>query len=112
MSEPDGAGSPGPTSSPHAPDAAPGQRSCLGNLGRWPQDARRREAVPRSLMTQILKTITPVNGGIYVERPLATPAEAEAALARARTAQAEWRRVPVSERARLLSAAVDAFVAS
>ncbi|WP_026871213.1 aldehyde dehydrogenase family protein [Inquilinus limosus] len=63
-------------------------------------------------MTRILKTITPVNGGIYVERPLATPAEAEVALARARTAQAEWRRVPVSERARLLSAAVDAFVAA
>ncbi|HEY5597517.1 MAG TPA: aldehyde dehydrogenase family protein, partial [Kiloniellales bacterium] len=55
--------------------------------------------------------ISPVDGKVYVERPLASEAEALAALARARTAQVAWRHVPLRERQAILSKAVDAFVA-
>lgn len=63
-------------------------------------------------MSDTLKTISPVDGSIYVERPYATENDIAATLENARKAQASWRQVPVSERARLCSKAVDAFVAS
>jgi acyl-CoA reductase-like NAD-dependent aldehyde dehydrogenase len=56
-------------------------------------------------------TITPIDGSVYVERALADGAAIEKALKAARKAQSEWRSVPVEERGRLLSRAVDAFVA-
>jgi acyl-CoA reductase-like NAD-dependent aldehyde dehydrogenase len=59
-----------------------------------------------------LRTISPVDGRTYVERAYATPDQIAAALRQAATAQTEWRRVPIAERARLLSKAVDAFVAN
>ncbi|MEE8500687.1 MAG: aldehyde dehydrogenase family protein [Kiloniellales bacterium] len=62
-------------------------------------------------MTETLKCITPVNGSVYVERPLASEAEVAKALEGARAAQAAWRHTPLAERQGLLSAAVDAFVA-
>jgi len=62
-------------------------------------------------MTDYLKCITPVDGSVYVERPLAKPDEIDKALARARAARALWGRVPVAERCALLERAVDAFVA-
>ncbi|HEX6142593.1 MAG TPA: aldehyde dehydrogenase family protein [Geminicoccaceae bacterium] len=62
-------------------------------------------------MTDTLKVISPVDGEVMVERPLATSGQIEAALERARTAQAGWRATPVLERARILSRAVDAFTA-
>ena len=62
-------------------------------------------------MSESLKTITPVDGSVYVERPLATADEIDAALDQARAAQAEWKRVAVTERAEILTRAVDAFVA-
>lgn len=62
-------------------------------------------------MSETLTCITPVDGSVYVERPLATAAEVEAALRRAREAQAEWRHLSVGDRARYLSRATDAFVA-
>ncbi len=62
-------------------------------------------------MTETLKCITPVNGSVYVERPLASEAEVAQALEGARAAQAAWRHTPLAERQALLSAAVDAFVA-
>ncbi len=58
-----------------------------------------------------LRVISPVNGTVLVERPLASEAEIGAALAGARRAQLVWRAVPVAERARILVGAVDAFVA-
>jgi acyl-CoA reductase-like NAD-dependent aldehyde dehydrogenase len=58
-----------------------------------------------------IRVISPVNGTVLVERPLASEAEIKAALAGARRAQALWRAVPVAERARVLGSAVDAFVA-
>ena len=62
-------------------------------------------------MADTIKTVTPIDGSIYVERTLATPAEIAAALAAARKAQAAWKHVAVEERQKLLSKAVDAFVA-
>ncbi len=62
-------------------------------------------------MADALRTISPVDGRVYVERPLATPAEVDATLAAARRAQGEWKRVPVAERAALCALFVDAFTA-
>ena len=62
-------------------------------------------------MSGSLRCISPIDGSVYVERALAGDAEIAAALERARTARAAWRRVPVGERRALLSKAVDAFVA-
>jgi acyl-CoA reductase-like NAD-dependent aldehyde dehydrogenase len=62
-------------------------------------------------MADTLKTISPVDGSVRVERPLATDTEVAAILARARSAQRAWRASSVAERAAVLSRAVDAFVA-
>ncbi|MBX6321232.1 MAG: aldehyde dehydrogenase family protein [Rhodospirillaceae bacterium] len=62
-------------------------------------------------MTGIQRTITPIDGSIYVERRLASGAEIDAALARARAAFPGWKTTPVAERCAVLSKAVDAFVA-
>lgn len=59
----------------------------------------------------IQKTISPVDGSVYVERELADPAQVEAALERAAAAQRAWRETSLAERARLCSKMVDAFVA-
>jgi acyl-CoA reductase-like NAD-dependent aldehyde dehydrogenase len=57
----------------------------------------------------IQRTISPVDGRVFVERTLATPAQIEAALENARLAQRGWRAVPVSERAAILGRFCDAF---
>jgi acyl-CoA reductase-like NAD-dependent aldehyde dehydrogenase len=62
-------------------------------------------------MTDMLKTISPVDGSVYVERPLADGTAIEAVLAGAVRAQAAWRAVPMGERQAILGRAVDAFVA-
>jgi acyl-CoA reductase-like NAD-dependent aldehyde dehydrogenase len=61
-------------------------------------------------MTRSIQVITPVDGSVYVERPLAEAGEIERALTQAAEAQAGWRRVPVAERAAILGRAVDAFL--
>ena len=60
---------------------------------------------------EIQRTITPVDGSVYAERPLSGPEEVAGALEGARRAQAGWRRRTVEERAAAMSAFVDAFVA-
>ena len=55
--------------------------------------------------------ISPVDGREVVRRATASGAEIEAAVAAARKAQAGWKRVPVAERGRILSQAVDAMLA-
>jgi acyl-CoA reductase-like NAD-dependent aldehyde dehydrogenase len=62
-------------------------------------------------MTGTLKTVSPVDGRIYVERPLATGAGIDRALDSAQRAQRFWRAVPLAERCDVLGRAVDAFVA-
>jgi acyl-CoA reductase-like NAD-dependent aldehyde dehydrogenase len=55
--------------------------------------------------------ISPVDGREVVRRASASAAEIADATASARKAQAEWRRVSVAERAKVLSKAVDAMLA-
>jgi acyl-CoA reductase-like NAD-dependent aldehyde dehydrogenase len=59
----------------------------------------------------MLQTISPIDNSIYVERQLATPAQIEAALDRARRAQRAWRQVPVPARAAILNRFCDFFEA-
>ncbi|HZS85092.1 MAG TPA: aldehyde dehydrogenase family protein [Stellaceae bacterium] len=60
-------------------------------------------------MPETLRTHSPGDGRLYVERPLATAAEIDRALAAARRAQRLWRSVPVGERVALIRRFVDAF---
>jgi acyl-CoA reductase-like NAD-dependent aldehyde dehydrogenase len=62
-------------------------------------------------MTETLKTISPVDGRIYVERPLETAAGIDRALDSAQRAQGPWASLPLAARCDLLGKAVDAFVA-
>ncbi|HKY87943.1 MAG TPA: aldehyde dehydrogenase family protein [Pseudorhodoplanes sp.] len=55
--------------------------------------------------------VSPVDGREVARKPAASAADIENAVAAARGAQAEWARVPVAERAKLCSAAVDAMLA-
>ncbi|MDX5366532.1 MAG: aldehyde dehydrogenase family protein, partial [Alphaproteobacteria bacterium] len=61
-------------------------------------------------MSDVLKVISPVDGSIYAERPLATWAEVDGALNAARSAQAAWKFVPLAERAALCQRFVEAFL--
>jgi acyl-CoA reductase-like NAD-dependent aldehyde dehydrogenase len=58
-----------------------------------------------------LRTISPVDGRVLVERPRADERAVRAALGAARGAAGAWRRRGVAERVALVSRAVDAFVA-
>jgi acyl-CoA reductase-like NAD-dependent aldehyde dehydrogenase len=62
-------------------------------------------------MTETLKTISPVDGRVYVERPLEDAAGIDRALNAAQRAQQLWRAIPLEQRCRVLGLAVDAFVA-
>jgi acyl-CoA reductase-like NAD-dependent aldehyde dehydrogenase/predicted RNase H-like HicB family nuclease len=56
------------------------------------------------------RTISPVNGSVYVERELASPAQIDRTLQRAVEAQREWQEVPLKERAALCLGMVEAMV--
>ncbi len=58
----------------------------------------------------MIKTITPVDGSVYVERKEATAKEIEQVLASAREAQTGWGELSVAERAAYCTRMVDAFV--
>ncbi len=62
-------------------------------------------------MAASLKTVSPVDNSVYVEREFADTDAVERALALAVEAQRAWRRTPVGERAAICTRAVDAFVA-
>ncbi len=62
-------------------------------------------------MSETLKTISPVDGRIYIERPLATALDIDRALDTARAAQRAWASSPLAARCEILGRAVDAFVA-
>ena len=51
----------------------------------------------------IQKTVSPVDGRVYVERALATPNEINETLRSARHAFAEWRNTSLDERAAILT---------
>ncbi|MEP6546853.1 MAG: aldehyde dehydrogenase family protein [Gammaproteobacteria bacterium] len=62
-------------------------------------------------MTETLKTISPIDGRVYVERPLQTAAGIARALDLSQAAQPAWASLPLATRCDTLAKAVDAFVA-
>jgi len=63
-------------------------------------------------MSSTLRTISPVDGSLYVERPYADHEMIDKALGAAREAGMTWRKTPIEERIAICSRAVDCFVAS
>ena len=61
-------------------------------------------------MTHTQKTYSPIDGSLYVERELAGIQEVHDALALAEKAQLAWKKIPLAERKKLCSKAVEAFV--
>ena len=62
-------------------------------------------------MGAMQKTITPIDGSLYVERPYASAGRDRRGPGRGADGAAKaWRTIAVAERARLLGKAVDAFV--
>jgi acyl-CoA reductase-like NAD-dependent aldehyde dehydrogenase len=62
-----------------------------------------------TLAGDIQKTISPVDGRVYVERELATHAQINEILRTARHAQVAWRNVSLAERAQVLTRFCDEF---
>ncbi|MGH7622663.1 MAG: aldehyde dehydrogenase family protein, partial [Gemmatimonadaceae bacterium] len=60
---------------------------------------------------RVFRTVTPIDGSVVVERPLASVTQVEATLARAVEVQRRWRDVPVAERAAICTRAVEWCVA-
>ena len=59
----------------------------------------------------MVEIVSPIDGAVLAQRPLATEQEVDAALACARDAQPTWGEVTLAERARYCHAAVDAMLA-
>lgn len=57
-------------------------------------------------MTKTAKCISPIDGSVYLERPVASPEAARDACERARAAQPAWAARPLAERIALVRAAV------
>ncbi len=62
-------------------------------------------------MTQSLRTLSPVDGRVVAERPLADAAAIAGVLERSRRAARDWRRTPIAERVARIGGFVEAFVA-
>ena len=62
-------------------------------------------------MTETVKIVSPVDGRVYAERPVASGAEIETAVAKAKAARQAWGEVTVRERAKFLNHFVDALLA-
>ena len=62
-------------------------------------------------MTDTIRIISPIDGSVYAERPVATDAEVDAAVSAARAAQREWRSVSIAERGRVILAFLEALLA-
>lgn len=61
-------------------------------------------------MGDIQKTISPIDGAVIAERPVADEAAIDAMLSRAVAGQADWQTVPLDERAAICRKAVDHIV--
>ncbi|HEV7344365.1 MAG TPA: aldehyde dehydrogenase family protein [Devosia sp.] len=61
-------------------------------------------------MTETVKIISPIDGSVYAERPLATGAEIDSALLRARAARQAWHETTIVERQKIVSHFVDALL--
>lgn len=62
-------------------------------------------------MAETIKIISPVDGQVYAERPVATAAEIEAAVARARRARLTWSGIAIAERGVAMTRFLDALLA-
>ncbi len=62
-------------------------------------------------MTETVKIISPIDGSIYAERPVASDKDINAAVERAKAAQVDWARTPVAERCKYMLAMLEALVA-
>ncbi|AUT48791.1 aldehyde dehydrogenase family protein [Achromobacter sp. AONIH1] len=63
-------------------------------------------------MKKQLTTISPIDGSLYVQRDLATDTQIAQALTHAHAVQKDWARQPIAHRIRILSTAIDRFVAN
>jgi len=61
-------------------------------------------------MTETVKLKSPVDGSIYVERPVATDQAINAAVERARAAQVDWARTTIAHRGKYLLAFLEALL--
>ncbi|MBN9307494.1 MAG: aldehyde dehydrogenase [Devosia sp. 67-54] len=61
-------------------------------------------------MTETVKIVSPVDGRVYAERPVASAADIEAAVSRAGAARKAWGEITVRERAKFLNHFVDALL--
>jgi acyl-CoA reductase-like NAD-dependent aldehyde dehydrogenase len=62
-------------------------------------------------MAETVKLKSPIDGSIYVERPVASEREVSAVVERARTAQADWARLPIAKRSDYVLRMLDALLA-
>ena len=62
-------------------------------------------------MTETVKIVSPVDGSVYADRPIASDAEIASAVRAARAALPEWRKVSIAERAKHMLAFLDALLA-
>lgn len=62
-------------------------------------------------MLDAVRTVSPVDGSLYLERPFTPLAEALGKFVQARKAQAEWRLVPLAERIARVGRMIDRLVA-
>jgi acyl-CoA reductase-like NAD-dependent aldehyde dehydrogenase len=62
-------------------------------------------------MMETIKLKSPIDGSIYAERPVATDQAVNAAVERARAAQAGWAETPIAERGKYLLAFLEALLA-
>ncbi|RWB23482.1 aldehyde dehydrogenase family protein [Mesorhizobium sp.] len=61
-------------------------------------------------MTETVKLKSPIDGSIYVERPVATDQAINAAVERAKAAQEKWAQTPIVERGKYMLAMLEALV--
>ena len=59
---------------------------------------------------ETVKLISPIDGSVYAERPVAEDKAVNAAVEKARAAQADWARLPIAERCRYMLAMLEALV--
>ncbi|MFZ1387893.1 MAG: aldehyde dehydrogenase family protein [Thiolinea sp.] len=59
---------------------------------------------------QTIQCISPIDGSVYAERPVASAEQIQTCLAASRTAQPAWKRLSIQERAKYCNAAVDAML--
>ena len=61
-------------------------------------------------MTETVKIVSPVDGRVYAERPVASAAEIETTVSKAKAARKAWGEITVRERAKFLNHFVDALL--